>query len=175
MPTSTSCVRSFPRLRGNKVERCERSRSFGGLPFPAVRCFRPVNRFTLLPAMGAVANKTVRELSPELSARYMLAKYMLGMEEEGSCLHARSSGHDVRDLRSNTACRSQLSEARCRQDRFRGPPTDSRLSRRIIWRAKVQRLCGEPVTTDRVFVTRPHFGQLNSCATAVGSSETSLD
>jgi hypothetical protein len=48
-------------------------------------------------AMGAVANKTVRGLGPDWCARYMLVKYMLGMEEEGSCLarlHARWSGEN---------------------------------------------------------------------------------
>jgi hypothetical protein len=46
-------------------------------------------------AMGAVANKTVRELGPDWCARYMLVKYMLGMDGEVSCLarlHARWSG-----------------------------------------------------------------------------------
>jgi hypothetical protein len=40
-------------------------------------------------AMGVVANKELREFSPEWCAKYMLVKYMLYMED-GWCLSAAS-------------------------------------------------------------------------------------
>ena len=40
-------------------------------------------------AMGVVANKELRELSPEWCAKYMLVKYMLYMKDD-QCLSAAS-------------------------------------------------------------------------------------